>query len=73
MHSTRNDARNEREAHAQLASQATQRIADNLALQATRQEWAHVLRRSNPGRRQVIRLGLFAALAATARNAVKGA
>ena len=65
MIATRNESRNEREANTQLAAVSTQRIADNLALQATQREWAHVLRRSNPGRRTVIRLGLFARLFAT--------
>lgn len=61
--------RNERDANNELAAQATQPIASRLATEAERNEWAHILRRSNPGRRQVIKLGLFARLAATVTGA----
>ena len=57
--------RNETETNSQLAAQVTQNIATRMSLEAERREWAHILRRSNPGRRTVIRLGLFARLFAT--------
>lgn len=57
--------RAEHSANQALAAAATQAIATRMQLEAERREWAHVLRRSNPGRRTVIRLGFLRQLAAT--------